>query len=238
MKARPLYFTIAFLLLASFFVIFFVFKSFGGKYDQGLASLLQKTQDPPATRKVRSVRKITVIHEGENGCIEVTPDGVVRTYNNCGGELTDANRLADPKNVLRLIQSMSQIDLAQYRKKVSGPVLTLIIETDTGTETIYIPTGGGGNDIVETITKIEGDLPQPTSTPGPYIETPTPTLGGVSSSPTPTPLVSPTLGPSPTPTPTGNPDNPFRCGYTQNGSTQKPFNVSNYICSTEPSPAP
>lgn len=244
MKTRPIYFIAALLLIASFFLIYFIFRNFGMKYDQGLASIIPKSQDPVAPRKARTVRKVTVLQE-DSGCMEVTPDGIVRTYDRCGGELVDANRLSDPKNVLRLIQVASQIDFSNYRQKLDGPYITLIIETDSGTETVYIPIGGGngnggsgGDDIIQIIDQIKGDLPQPTATPIFSPDTPTPTLGGVSNTPTPTPLISPTFGPSPTPTPTGNPDNPFTCGFTQSSNGPRPYNVSNYICSTQPSPAP
>lgn len=223
------------LLLVFFFIVLYVVLHYvGQQYNNGSTNTNNSVDQTPL-KAIRVVKKITVKDEGE-GCIEITPDGVVRTYSECNGDVTDVNRLANPKNILHLIQITSQIDFANYKVRPLGASLTLLIETDNGTETIYIPKGNGGGDISHTIDQINGDLPQPTSTLGPGEPTLTPAVG----SPRPTsltPTVQPTFGPSPTPGPSGTEPKSFTCGFAGDES-KKPYNVSNYICSTEPSPAP
>jgi len=229
-----------------FLLIFFVLRRFGTQYNQGLTSLTQTNNQNVGVRKSRLVRKVTIFQdENTASCLEVTPDGVVRSFETCGGEPTDINRLSNPKNIFELIRVASQIDVSLYMEKPTVPFVTLVIESDEGSVTVYIPTGGsggsgGGGDggVGDIIDNIIGDLPQPTATPGPFVPTPTPTMGGVSFTPTPSPLISSTPGPSPTPSPTPEVDNPFLCGFSEGSTGVKPLNVSNYICSTEPSPPP
>jgi hypothetical protein len=239
MKLRPFYVLLAGCCIGIFLIIFFALKHIGARYDQGLVNLIPTRSEGPAVRKARTIRKVVIFDEDNKGCMEITPDGVVRTYEVCGENLKDANRIADPKFILKLIQIASQIDFSKYRQKVSGPYLTLIIETDTGTEIIYVPLGREGGDIINTINLIREELPQPTQTPGPFTQTPTPTLGGVSNSPTPTPRISHTPGPSPTlnPHPSEIIESPFTCGYTES-TGPRPYNISNFICTTQPSPGP
>ncbi|MCX8009075.1 MAG: hypothetical protein N3A54_05260 [Patescibacteria group bacterium] len=235
MKAQKFYIFIACCLLFSFFLLYFLLRYFGKRYDQGLESLVQTSYDAPFTRKGKTVRKITILQE-DGGCMDVSSNGVVQVYEECGGDPSVAHRVSDPKFVLRLIQRVSEIDGSKFKEGSSGAYLTLIIETEDGTETIFIPIGD--NEISKTIDLIKGQLPQPTPTSDPHAQTPTPTMGGVSHTPTSTPSVFPSPGPSPTPNQnsTGSEDNPFTCGYGETQGGSRPYNISNIICSTEPSP--
>jgi hypothetical protein len=225
-----------------FLLIFLVLRNFGSQYNQGLTSLTQTNNQNIGVRKSRLVRRVTIFQdENTTSCLEVTPDGVVRSYDTCGGTPTDVNRLSNPKNIFELIRIASQIDTSLYTEKPKVPFITLVIESDEGKVTVYIPTGdggGGGGGIGDIIDLITGDLPEPTATLGPFVPTPTPTMGGVSFTPTPSPLISATFAPSPTSAPTPEVDNPFLCGFSEGSTGVKPLNVSNYICSTQPSPPP
>jgi len=227
---------LGFCLVFVFIVVFS--QQFGSMYKKGLESILPPPPEAPQTREKKHIRKITVI-DRNGGCMEMTSDGVVRSYATCGGDLTDANRLADPKNLLKLFEYASQVDPSKYQQK-GDHVITLVIETDTGTETLYIPVSGPGgtpDPIAQVIDLITRDLPQATPTPnGPSI-TPTPTLIGAQVVPTDTPM--PTLLPWITPSPTLMPvDQGFLCSFGQANANKRPYNVSNYICATEPSPHP
>jgi hypothetical protein len=199
-------------------------------------------QPPSATREKKNIRRLTV--EDEHGCMEVTPDGVVRTFATCGGELVDANRIADPKFLLKLLDAVSVMDTTPYRvRPKTGVVITLHIQTDTENITVYLPASSPSpsydpGTIEGLIHLVQGDLPQPTQTPvpgGPSV-TPTATTIPISGTPSPTPTLAPWI--TPTVTPEASNLTPFTCGFSEDESGKKPLNVSNYICSTQPSPAP
>lgn len=186
----------------------------------------------------KKVRRITVMDE-TGGCIEVTPDGAVRVYKVCGDELDTAYRPQDPKYILELFTKVKALNTKKYMTKpVTGEYITLVIETDQGTETIYLPgtdqSGGSPDDIIHTIDNIVDDIPPPTPTPT-LLPSATP-----SHSPSVSPTASPTNALTGTPTPTGLPQgpegDPFTCVFDDNG-TGKPYRVSNVVCSTEPIPA-
>lgn len=206
----------------------------GNAYRGRILSLEQPPPQEQELIKKASIRKITIKKRGETSCMEVTPDGVVRIYETCGGDLSDASRLTDPRNILKLFRIVSEADLEAYRN--SGEVLyELVIETDQGTHTIYVAGGGGGEEIIDTIDQIGGDIPNPS--PSVFSSgSPLPPGG----TPEPSPSVIPG-GPSPTPgsssPPTGG-DNPFLCDFSDSGGQGKPYRVSNVVCSNEPSPAP
>jgi hypothetical protein len=219
-----------------FLLAVILLKSIGSRYSSGLSALLPNTVDaPPELQDKRRLRKITI--EQEDGCIEVSSEGVVRQYTECGGTLVDTNRLFDPKRIIELFEYTSRLDPEKYKTPpLSVPYIRLVVESDTGTQVLYVPVGSGPDSISDTVKLIIGDLPQPTQTPAATL-IPTPTLPGT------TPL--PTLQPSPTipfgltPTPTFVPQNtprPFTCGYTVDGSDKRPYNVTNVICSTQPTP--
>ncbi len=240
MRIRSIYLLFFFLILVVvFFLLYSILQYYGKKHDQGLERLLVRPSDPPATQNVRSIRRITVIQENDDSCLDILPNGVVQRYETCGGEMKDAYRAPDPKYILRLMQLASQIDLAEHQRYPSGRYLTIVVETDEGTHTLYIPIEEENNDIATLIRQIQEDIPQHTPMPTVFTNTPTPTQG-MSITSTPTVSLSITPGSSPTvrPTPSDIVDNPFTCGYFEETGRQRPYNVSNFICTTEPSPAP
>jgi hypothetical protein len=224
-------------------VIIFVYVSLqkiGTSYKQGLSSVSTKIQDAPMARDARKVRRITVVQD-DGSCLELTSDGVVRSFATCDGTITDVNRLADPKHLLKLFQYASQMDFAKFQDKpTEGNYTTLTIETDQGSVTVYVPYtpggGGGGADppIEDVIDTIIGDLPQPTQTPVPGQPTNTPIPPGVTITPTDTPGPTPIGGT--TPTPTWKPPFPFLCDFSDGSTKKKPYYISGVICSTGPTP--
>lgn len=217
-------------------IVFLVLKAFGSSYSQNVPSSRISDQSIEIKEKKR-LRKITVTDEETGECLEITNDGVVRRYETCDGQLQDATRLFDPKRIIQLFEYASRIDPNKFRNKPQGAYIRLIIETDAGSDVVYVPVTDEPESISEVIDLIKGDLPQPTPTL--YIPTtiPTPTLPGTTIIPTitPTPTLLPGITPTPEPSLT---EQQFTCGFTDDPSEIRPFNVSNYICSTEPSPAP
>lgn len=220
-----------------------VATGFGSALGTRFSGVPTQENEPVLTQERKVVRKITVSGD-DGGCIEVTPDGVIRVFATCDGEATDAARVQDLKNVQELFKQVSETRFTDQYRRPSSNSIKLIIETDQGTEVVYIPAGSAGtsvgsgqvDQIKEIIDRITEEVTAPTSTPVPSTGTPTPTLPpGVSATPTPTLSTDP--APSPSPTPSGSPaPKPFTCGYTETESGPRPYNVSNYICTTEPTP--
>jgi hypothetical protein len=220
-----------FLLSIILLIVILVAQNLGKNYQAGLEQIQTDQNQQFFTRDKRRIRKVFVERDGK--CLVIGEDAVVRTYDTCDGELQNIHRLADPKHVLELLEFVSRLDPSKYRQKPSGFSLKLIIQTDNGTEVIYIPVGGGGPDsIPDVIDLIEGDLPQPTQTPFPTI-IPSPTLPGTTIIPslTPTPTWLPGVSPTPylTPTPAL-----FICDYFDDPTDVRPYNVSSFLCSEEP----
>lgn len=208
----------------------------GRAYKGGLASLLQKNQEAMLVKR-KQVNRITFKKSGGNACIEVTPDGVVRVYKECGGELTEARRLDDMRNINLLFQAMSLQDESLYRQPCTGECYEVTIETDEGTQTLYIQVGGGGaggsiGDLIDDIE--EQATATPTPSPGAPIASPTP-----GESPLPTPTLPPGESPQPSVTPGtgGESTGTFVCDFLET-SNKKPYRVSGIVCTTEPSPIP
>lgn len=208
--------------------------------QRGLSTIqtieLQQTESISLNEKKR-LRRITVQDEETGECLDITNDGVVRRYETCDGQLKDVTRLFDPKRIIFLFEYTSRIDPNKYKEKPQVPYVKLILHTDEGSQIVYVPVTDEPESISELIDLIEGDLPQPTPTIILPTINPTPTVPGTTIVPSMTP--SPTLFPglTPTPVPTGA-QQPFSCGYSDQPTDTRPYNVSNYICSTEPSPAP
>jgi hypothetical protein len=218
-------------------IIVVIFK-FGLAYKGGLENLSDSSQNKNEFElsKKKPVKKITFKNQDDGGCIEVTPEGIVRVYIDCNKELGSAARLNDPSNILKLIKLVSETDWEKYKKKISGGYYEIDIETESGITTIYLPDGGSGNtdEIEKIIDDIKKDIPN---------ESPLPTNIPASLSPyvSSWPSILPsgeTIFMSPGPSPSGIIINPFICPFAESGGKKKPVNVSNIICSNDPSPAP
>ncbi len=211
----------------------------GNAYKKGIANFVnQKEPEKLTLFKKKTVKKITIKNSAERGCIEVTPDGAVRVYSVCGQTLTGAERLADPKHILKLFKLVTEEDLGAYTQKSAGTLYQVAIETDSGTQTVYLvlsESGGVAQTIIRTIQTIINDLPKPTPIVGlSPTSVPTPIGGSLTRAPTGTsflPTATPTIAPS-------SEVQTFTCGFSESGDKKKPYNISNIVCSTEPTPIP
>jgi hypothetical protein len=223
----------------------------GSAYKSGInqISTNQSTQTISHIEK-EAIDKITIKNENMSGCIEVTPDGAVRVYAECGQKVINANRPSDPKFILRFFKLMS--DYA-YVKNESGSCTSYLVTlyTKSGQKTVcldrsIINNNRGEEDannqvtqavidqVIDVIHDIINDIP------------PTPTIEQLIPTNTPTPttylIISPTdsiISPGEnTPTPTVEALRPFNCNFTDSGGKSKPFNISNIVCSSGPTPAP
>jgi hypothetical protein len=227
----------ALLLVLTFVVIIRIGKS----YEWGLLGFTkEQPPDEISLVKKKQLKKITIRRGDEAGCMEVTPDGAVRIYSTCGTDLERAHRPTDPKNVLKLFKLVSERDIATVGDTTApGTLYVLTIESDEGIETVYIvvleDTPQSIQDIIEIIEEIEADVPFPSVTP--LGSTPAPT-SPASSTGTPVPSVTliPTAGPTPTPTGPAV-DLGFLCDFFET-TGPKPYNISNFVCSTGPTPYP
>ena len=96
-----------------FIIVTLVIIKIGGAYKSGLLSIFpDKNSSELTSTKISKVKKITLKDNLQN-CIEVTSDGAVRVYKDCGKELTTAGRVADQTNILKLIKLLSQKDLRE-----------------------------------------------------------------------------------------------------------------------------
>jgi hypothetical protein len=247
------------ILVLLFGAIFFIVTRIGTAYRKGLSQMTDQPAPGNATHNIKeTITKITIRDKKSKGCTEVTPDGIIRIYEVCGTQLTDANRMNNPSNINRLFKLTGETvftdadtsEAAIY--DCTGSILA--IETASGTKTVCLKSensqgggnGGGGSgsggngggvgpiqDIIDTIKKIIEDIP-PTPTITPPVQIPTPTI-----EPTGTPEPTLPLMPGETPiiTPTPIIPKPFTCNYYIDSTGKKrPYNVSNTICSDEPAP--
>lgn len=219
--------------------IFVVLMRIGAVYRKRINVTPGTQFEEPKLHKTKIVKSITVKKNTGRDCMQITPDGVVRVFAQCDDNLTDANRLTNTNNILKLFRMITEYDADTSLPTGEGDnVYELIIETDEGTQHLYIVidenTPTQLQEIVQTITKIEEDIPP--SSPQPSTITPSPSAGSVSPSLLPSGSVTP--GAFPSPTPGGLPGQAFLCDFMEVGGKKKPINVSNIICSTDPSPLP
>lgn len=215
-----------------FFVLVLVAIRIGGQQYASVLNTVAPTLAPlPATRERRRITRVQVVTQ-EGTCVTMTPDGVVVQSLSCEEESVQSTRLADPKFLFQLFKQLESVDTSLLTVPPKGAYITVTITTDQGQQTIYIPED---SDIGETIENVEEDLPS---------LTPTPTIpAGVTPSIVPSPSVTGSLAPtnpqsSTTPVPNTDPsDSGFSCDFTEGGVT-KPYTISNYICSTGPTPNP
>lgn len=224
------------LLLVLLITVVVVF-GIGKAYKGGLTNILNQPPPPEsASIKKKEIKRITIKKNGEAGCLELTPDGVVRVYSVCGEELDQASRLTDPKNILKLFNLLSERELSKALKK-GKVVYQLVVETDSGSEIYYVTSEGdnGEDEIIKTVEQIQGDIPH--NSPSPHTNPATPPPGS-SSYPTTTPFASGVVIPSASPGTGGQLTFPFVCDFSDSGGTHKPYRVSGVVCTTEPSPVP
>ncbi len=217
----------------------------GQSLREGLQSINPQVQDLTLAEK-KDVRRVTIRKGGSDECIEVTPDGIVRVLRNCDeNQIEEVYRAEDAQAIFQLFNKVARTDLSRYRLPPAAGTqyYTLTIETSQGQEVYYIPENENIPPLVQDIIDIieEEILPSPTATPSPTRPpgaTPTPTTVSTA---TPTPTLPPGVTATSTPTPTPGPDepegDPFTCVFDDNQSGQKPYRVSNVVCSTEPIPA-
>jgi hypothetical protein len=253
-------FIIAGVLVVLVIAIIVVLIRIGNAYRKGLSQIDNQPPPQDVTHIVRKKISKIIIKKNANdaGCVEVTPDGIVRTYSVCDTQLSSANRMNDASNIIHLFALAGQTDYTSDATSTdavaacTGYIMT--IQTDDGTKQSVCMkssagggggtgggvTGGGGGggtspigEIIDTIKKVIDDIP-PTPT---EIQ---PTVTGI-----PTPVISDTLAPTfsyvpgdqPTPTPTPQVMHPFTCGYWVDANGHRhPYNVSNVICSDQPVP--
>jgi hypothetical protein len=222
----------------------------GKAYRAGLSRYTQDYGQGDVTHVEREkITKIRLRKGDDTGCIELTPDGAVRIYKDCGKEeLQDAYRENDTRNILRLFKQMSELDYAKIKEADVCNTYLLTITAGSTTRTVCISdiesgsgsgSGGGGSggqtvtDITQTIGTIISDIPEPTPTgilpqisPTDYL------LPGISPTVIPTQSDFPWI--TPEPTPTEGPVKPFTCDFYDYPGTKKPYRVSSVVCSTVP----
>ncbi|RJR15443.1 hypothetical protein C4579_02275 [Candidatus Microgenomates bacterium] len=227
-KQRSLFLIAGVLILLVIIVVFVAIK-LGGAYRSGLSGIEQPQSAPLNIRKTKKIQKITIQAPDLEGCIEVTPDGVVRVYSVCEETLEQVSRPRDSKYILDLYRRLSYLDLDTYVTPdlSSGIAYTLHIQTDSGTYTIIITYDD--EEGTEQIDNLIETIPDPSPTPQASVP-------GTSPSPSSPPGTSPSpqaSGTSPSPSPQASGDNPFICDYAQS-EPGKPYRVSNIVCTDEP----
>jgi hypothetical protein len=232
-------------ILVIIILIFFLVK-FGSIYKSGLTNLVDQNKATEYTlRKTKIIKKITTLNNQDKSCIEITPEGIVRIYEVCGEKLTSANRLKDPKNIIRLVNIISSTEISNPGNTCLETQYEILIETDTGQEKICFDMENGRiqdgsnkgliEDINQIIRDIVADMPDNSSVPSNtvfpnsssnsyYLPTPEPSNGSIITSPLPSGSIQNL--------------NPFTCEFSTNSGKRKPMNISNIICSNDPSPAP
>ncbi len=233
-KGKSIFFTSG-VLIAIFAIVIGLIIAIGQVYRSGLGKFEQPKIQDYALTEVPEIKRLTLRKQGETGCIEVTPEGIIRVYEICGEKLTQTSRPTDPNNILKLFKMISIKDLKKIQAR-GGQIYELIIETATGTETVYITDDdGSGGEIIKQIQDIIEDVPN--TSPSPLI-VPTPTIPGTSAYPAATPTASIGSPSSPLPSPSSQVLVPFNCDFSESTDGKKPFNISNIICSSNPSTPP
>ncbi len=228
------------LLVIVFLLIILTSSRFGKAYQKNIRTVSDEPEPKSLTIFRRdTIKKVTIRKSGDQGCMELTPDGAVRVYTVCGKRLKQAVRLSDSKYITKLFKLVTEEDLSFYQQKKDDSIYEVTLETDTGIKTLYLVLDVGSDSvaqvIIQTIISISQDMPKPSPESG---QTPFPTESENIQQGTLTPTAILDIG-FPTPGPTGTVNaQSFTCGFTEGGNIKKPFNISNIICSTEPSPAP
>lgn len=188
-----------------------------------------KKADDATLGKKKNIKRIMIKKSEGEECIEVTPDGVVRVYATCGGELISSQRPADPKYILDLMRLAAETDPSKLPTDQTGAYYDITIETDSGSQTVRVYTsGGGGSEIINTINNVINTLTNPSPTPGS-----SPVLDATPFS-TPIPVSTPVPTPEPGASPEIGEEKPFTCNFNPDGTAKKPYRVSNVVCTDTP----
>jgi hypothetical protein len=248
---------IGIILLVVILACIILITAIGKAYQSGLSKFSPDKVSEGYTYKTKAkITKIKIHKMDDLGCIDVSPDGAVRVYATCDKILTDASRVSDATNILRLFKQISELDLTNIKSTDVCDTYTITVETNESQKNICLTDianqlnqtpgmGGNGNtsggtgtqiidQIIETIENIKQEIiPTPTliSSPTPQFEGGTPVVN--EPSPTGDSIQNDILE---TPTPTVKPLVPFICGFSGSSGSNKPYNISNIICSNEPTP--
>lgn len=209
---------------------------FGKAYKQrlGIVPEVEISTQKIVTQKV--IKKITIQDLGNAECLEITPDGAVRAYDTCGGQLTRAGRMTNIRDISTLIRLVSENNLRTLSHKQDGSRIEIIIESDLGIEYLYLPVASQTSGdlvslILTTITQIKGDIPPVIFTETPIVS---PSVVILTSTPTPTSLPSGVQTPTPTVVQGGSGGaDSFTCDFTESNGKKKPVTISNIVCSTD-----
>jgi hypothetical protein len=218
-------------------ITIFLIIQFGKVYKGGLESISTNNQNEIQMTKKKPIKKIILKNVNDTGCVEVTSEGIVRVYDECDKDLKQAARLTDSKNILKLIKLVSETDWEKYIHKGLGNFYEIVIETENGIQTIYIPiddSNGVVDEIIKTVDEVKNDIPGQSPIPSINLSS---ILPNVSSDPIVLPSGWEEFG-SPQPSSDTIVQQPFVCPFIEQGGKKKPVNVSNIICSADPSQAP
>ncbi len=234
-RGKLIYFGLVIFCAVVLIILLFIIK-FGSAYRGNLSSYINNPkQQELKLKKKKDIKRITFRKQGEISCLEMTPDGVVRQYSVCGNTLTDVQRLSDSKNITKLFKLVSENELENL-KNTGGEIYELTIQTDTGTQVVYMSAANSpiANEIIQTVEYVHGDLVGTSPTPTSVVNS---SAAPINNGTTPSPQNS-LSNPSPTPDASATSQLPFVCDFIETSTKKKPFNVSNVICSSEPVTAP
>jgi hypothetical protein len=235
------------ILLVLVLTIFLVLTKMGQNYGKGLNNVANQNPITNITHIERKdIKSISLKKANESGCMVITPDGAVRIYKICDKEMQEAHRLTDAKRILEFYKLMAETDLQEITNSDDCDGYIATLNTDESERIVCIGSlsGSNGNNspgdnpiniIGDTIKKIIEDLPM--STPTPIVPTGQLPSGTIIPG-EPTPTIYGLIGFEPTPTPTGRPLVPFSCNFSGPSGNKKPTNISNIVCSSDPTPAP
>lgn len=229
--------------------VFVILYLVGRTYQTRIASVSEQKQPQPMEHTVREeITKITVKNTS-NDCIEFTRDGAARTLVDCGEEIASAQRLTDTRSLNRMFKIIAETNFTavpsyQSDQECDGYIITIYTISGFNTVCLSPYPDNQGNQTYNQFTQVIDDIvdiiddviAQLEPTPTILMPTPTGTIPTVHYLSTPTPTLPVGIG-TPTPTVTGTPISAFICDYTE-GSTKKPYSISNIICSSGPTPGP
>src|SRR4030042_3500660 len=172
---------IGLIFIGLFIISLLVLNRIGISYRFGLSRFSDSGVPKEINRISKAkINRIRLKSDKDAGCIEVTPDGVVRVFEVCEAELSQVNRMGDTREILQLFKQISEVDLSKIKDAQTCDTYLLTVSTDSSTRTICLTdissiytqsgeTGGGVggkivSEIIQTIEKIIAEIPIPTPT--------------------------------------------------------------------------